>query len=74
MRLDEDATDSSCGLGFTDVFTVNAGERPRPGAFGWSLSTQSAGVGGTGPRFVTPAGGRRLVGGDMMGTTFLSIL
>lgn len=39
-----------------------------------SVSTQSAGVGGTGPSDVTPLGGGRRVGGEMIGTTFLSTL
>ncbi len=42
---------------------------------GWvSLSTQPAGVGGTGPSDVTPLGGGRRVGGEMTGTIFLSTL
>lgn len=38
------------------------------------MSTQSAGVGGTGPSEETPLGGGRRVGGDMMGTVALSML
>lgn len=34
-------------------------------------SVQSAGVGGTGPRAVTPLGGGRLVGGDRIGSVVL---
>ena len=36
-----------------------------------SSSAQSAGVGGTGPRAVTPLGGGRLVGGDKTGSLVL---
>lgn len=39
-----------------------------------SESTQSAGVGGTGPSDVTPLGGLRRVGGEMMGTVLRSML
>ena len=52
----------------SDVCKVNSGwlggvER----CCGRSSSTQLAGVGGTGPRAVTPPGGGRLVGGEVMG-------
>lgn len=41
---------------------------------GVSLSSQSAGVGGTGPRDDTPDGGGLRVGGEIIGTLFLSML
>lgn len=47
-----------------DVF----GDLPRLWRSSWA---QSAGVGGTGPRAVTPLGGGRLVGGDMIGSLVL---
>ncbi len=41
---------------------------------GESLSTHPAGVGGTGPSDVTPLGGGRRVGGEIMGVVFRSAL
>ena len=41
-------------------------------AWVWSMSNQPAGVGGTGPRTVTPAGGGRRVGGAMAGSPGLA--
>ena len=51
---------------------TGGGDWPR----GWAeaLSTQSAGVGGTGPRAATPSGGGRLVGGEVMGALSQGLL
>jgi hypothetical protein len=53
-----------------DVSIVNSGWGDLPGRCR-SSSTQSAGVGGIGPRAVTPPGGGRLVGGETTGSVVL---
>ena len=76
MILDEEPGAGSIGgLDGIEVSIVRLGDRLRSEGPAWlSFSFQSAGVGGTGPRLVTPAGGRRLfTGGDMIGTEFLSM-
>lgn len=50
-------------------------DRPRGVRFDdASVSTQSAGVGGTGPRAATPLGGGRRVGGDTTGSLVVGLL
>lgn len=68
-------SETSWALEAAAVSIVRPGDRLR---FAWldctSSSTQFAGVGGTGPRDDTPLGGRRRVGGEMIGMLVLSML
>lgn len=78
---DPNGSGTSGALAAVVVSITRPGERPRPARLGWpdwprsaSVSTQSAGVGGTGPSDVTPLGGGRLVGGEIIGTLDRSML
>lgn len=76
LALDEDGLGSlavPC-LSAASVSIFRAGERPRLCCAAAALfSSQPAGVGGTGPRAEPELGGGRRVGGEIMGTWFMSI-
>lgn len=73
-ELDPDVEDSGTPeLVALDALAVSTLRLGWPGRFGRcrSSSTQSAGVGGTGPRAATPPGGGRRVGGEATGSDVL---
>lgn len=78
---DPSGSGTSVALAAEAVSITKPGDRPRPGWLDWlgwlgaaSVSTQSAGVGGTGPNDATPLGGGRRVGGEIIGTVARSML
>lgn len=75
LELADDTADSAFALELPMLDVSVPWDVPVPllgdSAFcGWSIgsSVQFAGVGGTGPRAVTPLGGGRRVGGDTIGS------